>query len=290
MVLCNSPILVTHFGVLFGYRHLWVFFFFSFLFLPSFTSWFVGEDALLALGLLLHYYYCFDCFWFFSCVFTFVSTCLVLIVNGFSSLFIYILVWTPCLMHRCVCIWWYILQNYNYKLHFQNLSIYHISHGSIRTLAVENLDGWKSCDPWDSNIRLTMGKDWGWQIYVGFVADIDIKILGVPPTGARHAFPRQRHICRRRRELFISVRVFFPCMMPLMDGKLHKKRPRRPLPYVIYTGFLCKWESQRSSAWFHFWFFQFHLWCESSVEKHCSYYVNQQVWFQMYWGRDQCKP
>jgi hypothetical protein len=34
------------------------------------------------------------------------------------------LVWTPCLMHRCVCIWQYILQNYNYKLHFQNLSIY----------------------------------------------------------------------------------------------------------------------------------------------------------------------
>ncbi len=36
-------------------------------------------------------------------------------------------VWTPCLMHKCVCIWWYILQNYNYKLHFQNLSIYHIA-------------------------------------------------------------------------------------------------------------------------------------------------------------------
>jgi len=38
-----------------------------------------------------------------------------------------ILVWTPCLMHRCMCIWRYILQNYNYKLHFQNLSIYHIA-------------------------------------------------------------------------------------------------------------------------------------------------------------------
>jgi hypothetical protein len=37
------------------------------------------------------------------------------------------IVWTPCLMHRCVCIWQYILQNYNYKLHFQNLSIYHIA-------------------------------------------------------------------------------------------------------------------------------------------------------------------
>jgi hypothetical protein len=33
----------------------------------------------------------------------------------------------------------------------------------------------------DSNIQLTMGKDPRWQIYVEFVADIDIKILGVPP-------------------------------------------------------------------------------------------------------------
>ncbi len=37
----------------------------------------------------------------------------------------------PCLMQRCVCIWWDIVQNYNYKLHFQNLSIYHIPHISI---------------------------------------------------------------------------------------------------------------------------------------------------------------
>jgi hypothetical protein len=37
----------------------------------------------------------------------------------------------PCLMHRCVCIWRYILQNYKYKLYFQNLSIYHIPHVCI---------------------------------------------------------------------------------------------------------------------------------------------------------------
>ncbi len=42
-------------------------------------------------------------------------------------------VWTPCLMHWCVCIWWYILQNYNYKLHFQNLFIYNILHVSMGT-------------------------------------------------------------------------------------------------------------------------------------------------------------
>jgi hypothetical protein len=52
----------------------------------------------------------------------------------------------------CVCIWQYILQNYNYKLHFQNLSIYHIPHVSIRTLAVENLDVYIACGLWDSNI------------------------------------------------------------------------------------------------------------------------------------------
>jgi hypothetical protein len=75
------------------------------------------------------------------------------------------LVWTPCLMHMCVCIWRYMLQNYNYKLHFQNLSIYHISHVFIETLAVENLDVCTACDPWDSNIQLTMVKDRKWQIY-----------------------------------------------------------------------------------------------------------------------------
>jgi hypothetical protein len=68
-------------------------------------------------------------------------------------------------MHRCVCIWQYILQNYNYKLHFQNLSIYHIPHVFIETLATENLDVCTACDPWDSNIQLTMVKDRRWQIY-----------------------------------------------------------------------------------------------------------------------------
>jgi hypothetical protein len=62
-------------------------------------------------------------------------------------------------MHRYVCIWQYILQNYNYKLHFQNLSTYHILHVSIRTLAAKNLDVCIACDPWDNNIQLTMVKD-----------------------------------------------------------------------------------------------------------------------------------
>ncbi len=69
----------------------------------------------------------------------------------------------PCLMHRCVCIWPYILQNYNYKLHFQKLYIYHIPHVFIRTLAAENLDVCTAS--WDSNIQLTMVKDQRRQTY-----------------------------------------------------------------------------------------------------------------------------
>jgi hypothetical protein len=86
----------------------------------------------------------------------------------------FVLVWTPCLMHRCVCIWQYILQNYNYKLHFQNLSIYHILHVFIRTLAAENLDVCIACDPWDSNIQRTMVKDQRQQIYLNcLVSELD---------------------------------------------------------------------------------------------------------------------
>jgi hypothetical protein len=103
-------------------------------------------------------------------------------------LFIYSLIWTPCLMPRCVCIWQYILQNYNYKLHFQNLSIYRIPHVFIGTLAVENLDVCTACDPWDSNIQLTMVKDQRRQIYPKCHSkeriedDIDIsKSWGCPP-------------------------------------------------------------------------------------------------------------
>jgi hypothetical protein len=72
-------------------------------------------------------------------------------------------------MHRCVCISQYILQNYNYKLHFQNLFIYDIPHVSMGSLAAENLDVCTACDPWDSNIQLTIGIDRKWQIYPNIV-------------------------------------------------------------------------------------------------------------------------
>jgi hypothetical protein len=85
--------------------------------------------------------------------------------SSFTSLtnYIYILITSlnPCVMHRCVCIWRYILQNYNYKLHFQNLSTYHIPDVSIGTLAAKILDVCTTCDPRDINIQLTMVKDRG---------------------------------------------------------------------------------------------------------------------------------
>ncbi len=123
-------------------------------------------------------------------------------------------------MHRCVCIWQYILQNYDYKLHFQNLSIYHIPHVFIRTLAAENLDVCTACDPWDSNIQLTIVKDRRRQYIpnvlvclqalcgkyiLGLLLILISKFWGCPPR-ARHAFPRHM---RKKGGLFISARVFF---------------------------------------------------------------------------------
>jgi hypothetical protein len=53
-----------------------------------------------------------------------------------------------------------------------------------------------------------MGKDRKRQIYVGFVADIDIKILGVPPLGPGMPF-LDSDTCAER-VLLISARVFIP--------------------------------------------------------------------------------
>ncbi len=131
-------------------------------------------------------------------------------------------VWTLCLMHRCVCIWWYILQNYNFKLHFQNLSIYHIPHVFIGSLAAENLDVCTACDTWDSNIQLTMVKDQRRHIYPKCHSNRKLttilisKSWGCPPPGVGHAFPRPRHM--RKGGVIYFCESFFPCIMPSMDG------------------------------------------------------------------------
>ncbi len=85
------------------------------------------------------------------------------------------------------------ITNYNYKLHFQNLSTYHIPHVSIGTLAAENRDVCTACDPWDSNIQLTMVKD--------------------PRLGPGMPF---LDMCKGG--VIYFCQSFLPCMMPSMDG------------------------------------------------------------------------
>jgi hypothetical protein len=50
-----------------------------------------------------------------------------------------------------------------------------------------------------------MGKDRRRQIYVGFVVDIDIKILGVPPLGARHAFLRPSKYTTKEKAVVYAI-------------------------------------------------------------------------------------
>jgi hypothetical protein len=60
-----------------------------------------------------------------------------------------------------------------------------------------------------------MRKDQRQQIYVGFVADIDIKILGVPPLGLGMPF-LDSDTCAKGGAIYFC-QGFFPFMMPSMD-------------------------------------------------------------------------
>jgi hypothetical protein len=126
-------------------------------------------------------------------------------------------------MHRCVCIWRYILQNYNYKLHFQNLSIYHIPHVFMGTLAVENHDVCTACDPWDSNIQLTVVKDQRRQIYPKCHSNrklttiLILKSWGCPPLGPGMPF-LDSDTCTEGGGVIYFCQGFLPCMMPSMNG------------------------------------------------------------------------
>jgi hypothetical protein len=61
-----------------------------------------------------------------------------------------------------------------------------------------------------------MGKDRRWQIYVGFVADIDIKILRAP-LGPSMPF-LDSDTCAKGEGVIYFCHGFLPCMMPSMDG------------------------------------------------------------------------
>jgi hypothetical protein len=54
-----------------------------------------------------------------------------------------------------------------------------------------------------------MGKDLRWQIYVGFVADIDIEIPGPFLDNDK---------CARRGGGYLFLPGFLPCMVSSMDG------------------------------------------------------------------------
>jgi hypothetical protein len=55
-----------------------------------------------------------------------------------------------------------------------------------------------------------------WRIYVGFVADIDIKILGVPPS--RPGMPFLEDNTCAKGGIIYFCQGFLPCMMTSMDG------------------------------------------------------------------------
>jgi hypothetical protein len=143
-------------------------------------------------------------------------------------------------MHMCVCIWRYMLQNYNYKLNFQNLSIYHIPHVFIDTLAIENLDVCITCDMWDNNIQLTMVKDWRWQIYPKCHSNMKLMTIliyqnlgAAPPLGPGMLF-LDNNTCAEG-GLFISVRVFFPVWChPWMDDRTDGKNFMKNNHDVLY--------------------------------------------------------
>jgi hypothetical protein len=148
-------------------------------------------------------------------------------------------------MHRCVCIWRYILQNYNYKLHFQNLSIYDILHVFMRTLAAENLDVCTACDLWDSNIQLTMVKDWRRQIYPKCHLNrknlttilIYQNLEGGPPWGRACLSWTVTHA--QGGGLFIFIRVLFlvwchPWMDDEMDGWMGKSFTKNDHDVLYY--------------------------------------------------------
>jgi hypothetical protein len=105
------------------------------------------------------------------------------------------LVWTPCLMHRCVCIWRYILHNYNYKLTF--------SKPLYTTFRMYSSGLWPLKILMFALLVTREIATYSWYWYQNFE--------GPPP--ARHAFLRQRHM--RKGE---GGYLFLPGLSSLYDA------------------------------------------------------------------------
>ncbi len=141
-------------------------------------------------------------------------------------------------MHRCVYIWRHILQNYNYKLHFQNLSIYHILHVSMGTLA------WKSwclhcCDAWEGNTADHGKRN---KYMLGLLLILISKSWGCLPLGPGMPFLDIDTWGGGGGVVYLFLPGFLPYMMPSMDGwwdrwmngwkKLHEKWPQHPFIFI----------------------------------------------------------
>ncbi len=120
---------------------------------------------------------------------------------------IYILVWTPCLMHRCVYLMIHIT-----KLQLQitfSKPLYTPHSACIHwDLGYWKFDVCTACDSWDNNIQLAMVKDWRRLILIS-------KFWGCPSLGPGVPF-LDNDTCARGGYLFVPE--FFSCMMPSMDG------------------------------------------------------------------------
>jgi hypothetical protein len=103
---------------------------------------------------------------------------------------------------------------------FPNLSIYHLSHVFIETLAAENLDVCTACDPWDSNIQLTMIKDWRQQIYPNATLNRKLTTILIYQNlgGLGRACLSWTGTHAGGGGVIYFCQGFLSCMMPSMDG------------------------------------------------------------------------
>ncbi len=104
------------------------------------------------------------------------------------------------------------------------LYIPHIPHVSMETLAAENLDVCTDCDPWDSNIQLTMGKDRRRLLppHLGLHLEVFIPKKEIAPAGGWG----------------VTEYLQLDWMDDETDGWMKKaSQPRRPLLYVMMSNY-----------------------------------------------------